>query len=75
LAQKIRAEEDRAKNTAFDTEVSNSIRNLLVNANDRDTDTIQRHIRTITDAIHSEIEGTIDLRYGGSVSKHTYVMD
>jgi hypothetical protein len=73
IARKIRSEEEKAKNTFFDTEVSNLVRNLLVNVNDRDTQTIQRHIKTITDAIHSEIDGTIDLRYGGSVSKHTYV--
>jgi hypothetical protein len=73
IARKIRTEEENAKNAVFDSEVSNLVRNLLVNVNDRDTDTIQRHIETIMDAIHSEIDGTIDLRYGGSVSRHTYV--
>jgi Second Messenger Oligonucleotide or Dinucleotide Synthetase domain len=73
IAKKIRDEEDKSKKDIFDTEVSNMIRNLLVNVNDRDTEVIQQHIKTITDAIHSEIDGTIDLRYGGSVSKHTYV--
>lgn len=73
IAKNIRTEEERAKNIAFDTDVSGLIKNLLVNVNDRDTESIQRHIKTITSAIHSEIDGTIDLRYGGSVSKHTYV--
>ena len=73
IAKKIRSEEEKAKKAVFDLEVSNLIRNLLVNVNDRDTDAIQRHIKTITDALHSEIDGTIDLRYGGSISKHTYV--
>src|SRR5215471_11166054 len=73
IAKNIRAEEERVKNIEFDTEISNLVRNLLVNVNDRNTEAIQRHVKTIMDAIHSDIDGTIDLRYGGSVSKHTYV--
>ncbi len=73
IAKKLRTEEEKAENAEFDSKVANLIKQLLVNVNQRDTEAIQRHIQTITDALHSDIEGTIDLRYGGSVAKHTYV--
>jgi len=57
---------------AFDTEISNSIRNLLVNAK-----TVIRILfntyKNVTDAIHSEIEGTIESKIWRFCSKHTYV--
>ena len=73
IAKKIRDEEKSSQDAAFDAEVSNLIRDLLSDVNDRDVDTLQRHLETIEGTLHSEIDGTIDLRYGGSVSKHTYV--
>jgi hypothetical protein len=73
LAKKIRTEEEKAKDEAYDSRVSNLIKELLAQVNERDTETIQRHLDTIISAIQSDIDGTIDLRYGGSVAKHTYV--
>lgn len=73
IAQKIREEEVKATSALFETEVSNLLRQLLSNVNNRDVETIQDHLSTIEDALHTDIDGTIDLRYGGSVSKHTYV--
>ena len=73
IAKKIRTEEEASQSVAFDGEVLNIIRNALADVNNRDVETIQQHLTIIEKAIHSEIEGSIDLRYGGSVSKHTYV--
>lgn len=73
IAQIIRSEEENSKNAVFDANISNLIRNLLADVNNRDSETIQTHLSTIEDALHKDIEGTIDLRYGGSVAKHTYV--
>lgn len=73
ISKKIRKEEEKSKDDAFEANVSALVKDLLTDVNNRDTDTIQTHLSTIEDALHKEIEGTIDLRYGGSVSKHTYV--
>lgn len=73
ISKKIRDEEMHSKSDAFETEVSGLMRDVLTNVNNRDTDTLQTHLATIKGALELGIDGTIDLRYGGSVAKHTYV--
>jgi len=73
IAKEIREKEKNTLNDYFDTEVANLIRGVLVSANDRDTNAVQTHLATIEDALHKDVDGFIDLRYAGSVSKHTYV--
>lgn len=73
LAKKIRQQEAIANNMSFEANITRLINDLLSNVNNRDTYAIQTHLNTIEKAIHSEIEGAIDLRYAGSVSKHTHV--
>ncbi len=73
IAQKIRNEEEKSQNSVYETSITALMRDLLSVVNDRDTDSIQRHLTTIEGAVHKDIEGYIDLRYAGSVAKHTYV--
>lgn len=73
IVKKIRLLEEEAFDASYEAQIADILREVLVKVNDRDVDTIQQHLKTIKDAIHTEIEGTIDLRYGGSVAKHTYV--
>ncbi len=73
ISKKVRDQEEKSQNNAFETEVNGMLRSLLSDVNSRDTDQIQQHLDTIENAIHAEIEGFIDLKYAGSVSKHTYV--
>lgn len=73
ISKKIRKEEERSKDDAFEIDVAAMVRDLLAAVNNRDSETIQTHLSTVEDALHKDIEGTIDLRYGGSISKHTYV--
>ena len=73
ISKKIRNEEERSTNQVYETEVSSLIRDLLTDINNRDVETIQTHLSTIEKALHTEIDGFIDLKYAGSVSKHTYV--
>jgi ribosomal protein S20 len=73
ISKKIRNEEKRSSNQAYETEVTGLMRDLLTNINNRDVETIQTHLSTIENALHTEIDGFIDLKYAGSVSKHTYV--
>ena len=49
------------------------LKDLLTKFNDRDVVGINQHLREIKEALGKELEGTIDLVFGGSVAKHTYV--
>jgi len=73
ISKKIRNEEIRSQDAVYETEVASMIKTVLTDVNNRDTETIQQHLSTIENAIHSQIDGFIDLKYAGSVSKHTYV--
>lgn len=73
ISKKIRNEEKRSTSEAYEAKVADLMRNLLTNLNNRDVQTIQTHLNTIEKALHSEVDGLIDLKYAGSVSKHTYV--
>ncbi len=73
ITKRIREEEQKSKDDAFETDVAGLMKDLLATVNDRDTETLQGHLTTIKDALDLGIDGSIDLKYGGSVSKHTYV--
>jgi len=73
LAKKLRESEEESQNIEFETKVSAYINELLTEYNDRDVDAITKHLESIKEALKKEIEGTVDLLYGGSVTKHTYV--
>mgnify|MGYP000918029282 FL=1 len=73
LSKKIRDSEEQTKNQQFETDVSAFISELLVKFNDRDVTSISDHLETIKKALEKEIEGSLDILFGGSVSKHTYV--
>lgn len=73
ISRKIRNEEEHSKDASYETGVSRLISDLLNNVDYRNNDTISTHIDTVVNAINSEIEGNINLKYGGSIAKHTYV--
>lgn len=73
LRRQVRQAEDEAQRDSFEAEVSSLIDALLTQANKRDVQAIQQHLKTITDAIEAEIDGSVGLVFGGSVAKHTYV--
>jgi hypothetical protein len=73
ISRKVRQAEKQAHDQGFDSKINDEINDLLKDFNGRDYGAIQRHLETINNTLDSEIEGRIDLRYGGSVSKHTYV--
>lgn len=72
-SQKIRKEEEGARDAEFESEVSRIIATQLVDYNDRDADAVSDYLDTIKKALDKDIEGTVDIRFGGSVDKHTYV--
>jgi hypothetical protein len=57
----------------YEVEVEDILHQALEHFNDRDIDAIHQHLNSIEQALSKELEGSIDLIFGGSVSKHTYV--
>ncbi|HEY0377234.1 MAG TPA: CBASS oligonucleotide cyclase [Pyrinomonadaceae bacterium] len=73
LFQKLRDSQDETSQQQFDSDVASLFVSLLSQFNDRDVPTINEHLEEIKEALSEDIEGTVDLRFGGSVAKHTYV--
>lgn len=73
LQDKLRRAEDEARSEVFDTEVEQAIGDLLASYNDRDTEAVGDILDAVKSELADEFEMAIELRFGGSVSKHTYV--
>lgn len=73
IKKKLRDSEGKTKNTAYETQVASLLSDLLANFNGRDNEATNRHLSEIKKAIEKEIDGTVDLLFGGSVAKQTYV--
>ena len=69
----IRRTEDQASAETFETDVNELLSSVLAERNDRDVDGIREVLDQIKADLESEIEGTIDTLFGGSVAKHTYL--
>ena len=73
LARRTREAEEKTQDEAFETEVGSFLASELAQFNDRDVEGIQSVFDSVKKDLESDIEGTVDLLYGGSISKHTYV--
>lgn len=73
LRNKLKGAETELRDQNFETESSELINSLLGELNNRDAEGINADLESIRQALAEDIEGTIDLRFGGSVAKHTYV--
>ncbi|KGK98226.1 hypothetical protein LI82_10935 [Methanococcoides methylutens] len=58
---------------SFETSVNELIAEKLGEANSRDSVKTREYLDQIKEIIESDIEGTVNLQFGGSVSKFTYV--
>ena len=56
-----------------DEQVNSYLREKLKDYNERDTEAINRHIRGLRDALEQSGNDVLPTRFGGSVSRHTYV--
>ena len=56
-----------------DANVNEVLGDLLAQYNDRDVESIRDNLEEIQEVLEDSLETTIDLRFGGSVAKHTYV--
>jgi len=72
-ASKIRDSEQKEKDAAYETGVNGYLTSELAIYNDRDTETVQNIIENLKDDLKDQVEGTVNLFFGGSIAKHTYV--
>jgi len=75
--RKVERELEASRETTQDQEYqaasNQALQSLLTEFNNRNADAIGRRLEQIKNALSEDIEGTIDLRFGGSVAKHTFV--
>lgn len=71
---KIRGELDnQTKDADYRSEVEKIIQDALSNYNSRDVDAVNKHLDVLSKAISKDIDGMVEIQFGGSVSKHSYV--
>jgi len=72
-ASKVRSSEQKEKNTAYETKVNGYLSSELAVFNDRDSDSVNKILENLKNDLKDQIKGTVNLFFGGSISKHTYV--
>lgn len=69
----VRELQSKIDSAQYEADVAHFLSTMLANANDRDVEKIRKHLDTIKQAIEKDIDGVVDLMFGGSVAKRTYV--
>lgn len=73
LREQIKNSENNTERQEYEATVAEFLSSELVDYNDRDVQLINKYLEEIIAVLSGDIEGSIDLKFGGSVSKHTYV--
>lgn len=63
----------RPRPTLTNEQINGCLRDLLRDYNSRDTEAIHRHIQVLRDALEQTSYDVLPTRFGGSLSRHTYV--
>jgi hypothetical protein len=71
--EKVQKAEDAAKDDVYEGEANGLLASYLAQFNDRDVDSINQVLEKAKAELSDEFEGTVDLLFGGSVAKKTYV--
>ena len=73
LVRRTRQAEEQIKDAGFETGVQAFLASELTEYNDRDVEGTRQIFEAVKSDVGEDIEGTVDLLFGGSVSKRTYV--
>lgn len=73
LVKEVREAEDQAHDDGFETDVGDFLASELADFNSRDVEGTREVLEKIKGDLESDIEGTVDMMFGGSVAKHTYL--
>lgn len=68
----FRDAQSQTENASFEAS-ANELVNALLSQHSRDADRTADHLDVIRGILEDGIDGTFDMRFGGSVQKHTYV--
>lgn len=71
--EKSKDSQSRTDIVAFESEINAMLNEKLKRYNDRDSLITNQHLEDIQSIIEEEFEGSIKMKFGGSVTKHTYV--
>lgn len=66
--RKKREEQDN-----YERNVNEFFDSLLKMFNERDIEQIHKHLNTLKSALENDIESSLEMKFGGSINKHTYV--
>jgi hypothetical protein len=64
---------EQTKALSYTSKVNSLLQDALLRYNDRKTDAINKHIEDLKKAIEREVEGSVNLNFGGSVRRHTFI--
>ena len=73
LARRLRDAEAQTRDEGYETDVNQLLGELLQDFNSRDATGTREVLDDIKKELADEIGGTLDLVYGGSVTRHTYL--
>lgn len=73
LSQKIRQAQQEAIDAEFQQRLQRTLSDLLRDYNDRDRDEIQQKLDDVKESLGAEIDGDLEVLFGGSASRHTHV--
>ena len=71
--QLIRRATEHVEGSSYNSEVNNLLQNALKEFNARDVEATRRHLNVLKQAIEAEIESSVDLLFGGSIRKNTFI--
>ncbi|MGG1678744.1 CBASS oligonucleotide cyclase [Neobacillus sp. NRS-1170] len=72
LSQLEQEKQDRINQEKLEADINQLIKDYFQEINDRDVEGINRHLETIKNALEKDIDGFVDLKFGGSITKSTY---
>ncbi|CAM4168141.1 tRNA nucleotidyltransferase (CCA-adding enzyme) [Bacillus manliponensis] len=71
--QELEAERiEREKQLNYEREVNEFLQSLFKDINNRNVEQVNKHLDTLKKALEKDSEDIYELKFGGSVSKHTY---
>lgn len=73
LARRTREAEDQTRDESFEQAVATFLGDELAEYNDRDAAGTQSVFDAVKKDLKDDVDGTVDLLYGGSIARHTYV--
>lgn len=73
INQLIKRAGESTDTSSYNSEVNNLLQGALKDFNDRKSEATKRHLNVLKEAINREIENSVDLLFGGSIRKNTFI--